>query len=209
MTSDHLYIIGNGFDCYHGAKCSYAEFRKYLLRHRPYVLATFDLYFGPRSLMNSFESFKDCLRCLEISWGCSPGGVYPKTTWAENNLWWRFEEHLADLNREKVLDVLDVVLPDCDEDSDGFRYCDYYLGLDGISDMLNSCTFEMRYQLHKWINTLAYGKGFKKCLLDIDKNARFLTFNYTDFLESVVFIRHVAIVRKTGGVNAISLDKIQ
>ena len=66
MTSDHLYIIGNGFDCYHGAKCSYAEFRKYLLRHRPYVLATFDLYFGPRSLMNSFESFKDCLRCLEI-----------------------------------------------------------------------------------------------------------------------------------------------
>ena len=31
MTSDHLYIIGNGFDCYHGAKCSYAEFRKYLL----------------------------------------------------------------------------------------------------------------------------------------------------------------------------------
>lgn len=69
MTSDHLYIIGNGFDCYHGAKCSYAEFRKYLLRHRPYVLATFDLYFGPRSLMNSFESFKDCLRCLEISWG--------------------------------------------------------------------------------------------------------------------------------------------
>ena len=105
MTSDHLYIIGNGFDCYHGAKCSYAEFRKYLLRHRPYVLATFDLYFGPRSLMNSFESFKDCLRCLEISWGCSSGGVYPKTTWAENNLWWRFEEHLADLSREKVLDA--------------------------------------------------------------------------------------------------------
>lgn len=209
MTSDHLYIIGNGFDCYHGAKCSYAEFRKYLLRHRPYVLATFDLYFGPRSLMNSFESFKDFLRCLEISWGCSSGGVYPKTTWAENNLWWRFEEHLADLNREKVLDVLDVVLPDCDEDSDEFRYCDYYLGLDGISDMLNSCTFEMRYQLHKWINTLAYGKGFKKRLLDMDKKARFLTFNYTDFLESVVFIRHVAIVRKTGGVNAISLDKIQ
>ena len=161
MTSDHLYIIGNGFDCYHGAKCSYAEFRKYLLRHRSYVLATFDLYFGPRSLMNSFESFKDCLRCLEISWGCSSGGVYPKTTWAENNLWWRFEEHLADLNREKVLDILDVVLPDCDEDSDGFRYCDYYLGLDGISDMLNTCTFEMRYQLHKWINTLAYEKGFE------------------------------------------------
>lgn len=39
----------------------------------------------------------------------------------------------------------------------------------------------MRYQLHKWINTLAFEKGFKKRLLDIDKNARFLTFNYTDF----------------------------
>lgn len=139
-----------------------------------------------------------------LIWRC-----LPKDNMAENNLWWRFEEHLADLNREKVLDVLDVALPDCDEDSDGFRFCDYYLGLDGISDMLNSCTFEMRYQLNKWINTLAYEKGFKKCLLDIDKNAWFLTFNYTDFLESVVFIRHVAIVRKMGGVNAINLDKIQ
>ena len=68
MTSDHLYIIGNGFDCYHGAKCSYAEFRKYLLRHRPYVLANFDLYFGPRSLMNSFGSFKDCtlISCISF-----------------------------------------------------------------------------------------------------------------------------------------------
>ena len=48
-----------------------------------------------------------------------------------------------------------------------------------------SCTFEMRYQLHKWVNTLQYKKGFKKRLLDIDKHASFLTFNYTDFLESV------------------------
>lgn len=51
--------------------------------------------------------------------------------------------------------------------------------------MLHTCTFEMRYQLHKWVNTLQYEKGFKKRLLDIDKNACFLTFNYTDFLESV------------------------
>lgn len=185
MKSEHLYIIGNGFDCYHGAKCSYSDFRNYLLRHKPYVLATFDLYFGPRSLKNSFESFKDFMKCFEISWDCTFDGVYPKTTWAEKELWYSFEEHLADLNREKVFDILDIVLPDCDEDSDNFRYSDYYLGLDNISDMLNTCTFEMRYQLHRWINTLQYKKGFKKHLLDIDRHARFLTFNYTDFLESV------------------------
>lgn len=185
MESEHLYIIGNGFDCYHGAKCSYSDFRNYLLKHNPYVLATFDLYFGPKSLKNSFDSFKDFLKYFEISWDCTFDGVYPKTTWAENELWYSFEEHLADLNREKVFDILDIVLPDCDEDSDNFRYCDYYLGLDNISDMLNTCTFEMRYQLHRWINTLQYKKGFKKHLLDIDRHARFLTFNYTDFLESV------------------------
>lgn len=185
MSYEHLYIIGNGFDCYHGAKCYYSDFRKYLLRHRPEVLATFDLYFGPKSLYNSFDSIDDSLKCFEISTGCTFDGNYPKTTWAEKNLWYSFEEYLADLNREKVFDILDIVLPDCDEDSDDFRYCDYYLGLDQISDMLHTCTFEMRYQLHKWVNTLQYEKGFKKRLLDIDKHACFLTFNYTDFLESV------------------------
>ena len=35
------------------------------------------------------------------------------------------------------------------------------------------------------VNTLQYKKGFKKRLFDIDKHACFLTFNYTDFLESV------------------------
>ena len=154
MNSEHLYIIGNGFDCYHGAKCSYSDFRKYLLRHRPEVLATFDLYFGPKSLYNSFDSIDGCLKCFEISTGCTFDGNYPKTTWADKNLWYSFEEYLAELNREKVFDILDIVLPDCDEDSDDFRYCDYYLGLDQISDMLHTCTFEMRYQLHKWVNTL-------------------------------------------------------
>ena len=62
MSSEHLYIIGNGFDCYHGAKCYYSDFRKYLLRHRPEVLATFDLYFGPKSLYNSFDSIVELLR---------------------------------------------------------------------------------------------------------------------------------------------------
>ena len=71
MSSEHLYIIGNGFDCYHGAKCSYGDFRRYLLRHRPEVLATFDLYFGSKSLYNSFDSIDDSLKCFEISTGCT------------------------------------------------------------------------------------------------------------------------------------------
>lgn len=161
------------------------RFQKLLVETQALCSGNFRFIFRTEIVEKQLREFKDFMKCFEISWNCTFDGVYPKTTWAENVLWYSFEEHLADLNREKVFDILDIVLPDCDEESDNFRYCDYYLGLDKISDMLNTCTFEMRYQLHRWINTLQYKKGFKKHLLDIDRHASFLTFNYTDFLESV------------------------
>ena len=106
---------------------------------------------------------------------------YPVATWSCSNLWRDFETNLSELNREKVFDMLDMQLPRVDED---FSYAQYFAPLDEITAAVKSCTFEMKYHFHRWINTLHYAKGFRKKMLDIDKEAIFLNFNYTLFLES-------------------------
>ena len=158
----HLYLIGNGFDRYHGAKSGYLDFRNYLCKQSPKTVMYFDLYFGPRSLARSLA-----------------------TSWRLSHLWLDFETNLSELNREKIFDILDMSLPRVDEGEDGFSYAQFYASLDEISAAVNSCTFEMKYHFHRWINTLHYSKGFKNKLLDLDKEAIFLNFNYTLFLESV------------------------
>ena len=174
-----LYIIGNGFDRYHGAESSYWHFRQYLLRCMPQIVGSFDLYWGPRTLSRSFEHKDDYKRCLLAN----PHN-YPQNKWTEDHLWCDFERYMAELNREKVMTLADMYLPRVDEGEEGFRYADYYLPIDRIKEQIYFTTFEMRYRFHKWINTLHYAKGFRKKMLPLDTDALFLNFNYTLFLES-------------------------
>ena len=182
----HLYVIGNGFDRYHGAESGYMSFRRYLYRRSPQTVGYFDLYFGPRSLERSFSTPVGWFWCMQsYEYRHDEYGLrYPVATWSRSNLWRDFETNLSELNREKVFDMLDMQLPRVDEDDDNFCYAHYYAPLDEITDAVTSCTFEMKYHFHRWINTLHYAKGFRKRMLDIDKDAIFLNFNYTLFLES-------------------------
>lgn len=190
-SQTHLYIIGNGFDLYHGAESGYKSFRRYLYRRNPLIVGYFDLYFGPRSLNRSFST--------PVGWWCLQsyeyrhdeyGLRYPIATWAKSNLWCDFEKYIGELNREKVFDLLDMSLPRIDENDENFSYADFYAPLDEIKDMVELCTTQMRYHFHKWVNTLHYQKGFKSRMLDIDRNALFLNFNYTTFLESEYGVPH-------------------
>ena len=182
----HLYVIGNGFDRYHGAESGYKSFRKYLFKQAPEIVGYFDLYFGPRSLERSFSTPVGWWWCIQpYEYRHEEYGLrYPIATWSRSNLWSDFETNLCELNREKVFDMLDMQLPRVDEGEPGFKYSAYYKPLDDISEAVRGCTFEMKYHFHKWINTLHYVKGFRKRMLPIDKDAIFLNFNYTLFLES-------------------------
>lgn len=177
---EHLYIIGNGFDRYHGAKSTYEDFRNYLLRHNDFVVKMFELFFGPKSMINSFNHFHDYLLCLQFGKGLPA----PKNIWTSKYLWQDFEKHLSELNRERVFDFVDEDLPRTDEDDINFSYADYFASVDRVIDIVHQCTFEMQYQFHRWINTVHYEKGFRKKMLDLDLNATFLNFNYTLFLET-------------------------
>ena len=176
----HLYIIGNGFDRYHGADSTYMDFRNYLLKHNDFVVKMFELFFGPRSMMNNFDDYNDFLLCLQYGRKLPA----PKNTWAKDYLWKDFEKYLSELNRERIFDFVDENLPRLYEDDENFSYAEYLGPIDIVADVVSSCTFEMQYQFHRWINTIHYKKGFRKNMLYLDPNAVYLNFNYTLFLET-------------------------
>ena len=182
-TFRHLYIIGNGFDMYHGADSSYAHFREYLLRHNVDVVKSLEFFFGPKSLRNTVDSYykfrwyTEDFKHLRIK--------APETEWAKMFLWKDFERYLSSLNREKLFDILEWSLPRTKRQQQHFQAQNYRKAINSILSKIDLCTFELRYQFHKWIKTLHYAKGYKTKLLDIDNNARFLNFNYTTFLEDV------------------------
>lgn len=182
----HLYVIGNGFDRYHGAQSGYMHFRRYLYRQAPVIVGYFDLYFGPRSLDRSFSTPAGWWWCTQpYEYRHDTYGLrYPISTWTRTNLWRDFENNLCELNREKVFDLVDMQLPRVDQGEPGFEYSEYFAPLDEISNAVRACTFEMKYHFHRWVNTLHYAKGFRKRMLPLDREALFLNFNYTLFLES-------------------------
>ena len=177
----HLYVIGNGFDRYHGAASAYADFHRYLLRCAPDVAATFDRYFGPQA-PHAGRTATD--GAPHVPGRRGQRNPRPPPTWAENHQWSNFEECLCELDREKIFDSLDAALPRIGPDDSAFRYADYRLPLDRIAGIVEACTFEMKYRFHRWINTLHYARGFRRRMLPLDPEALFLDFNYTTFLES-------------------------
>lgn len=180
---EHLYIIGNGFDRHHGAQSSYSHFRDYLLHHNVNVVKSLEFFFGPRSLRNTVERYS------EFRWYTEDFKHIrikaPETKWAKLFLWQDFEKYLCSLNREKLFDMLEWPLPRTKHQEQQFHYQSYQKVINDILSKIDLCTFEMKYQFHKWIKTIQYAKGYKTKLLDIDTNARFLSFNYTTFLEDV------------------------
>jgi len=201
----HLYIIGNGFDCYHGTQSSYKDFRRYLMKTDINIVKMMDLYFGPKSLENTFNSSiayywsletEDFRKYMRIP--------LPHSTWANEHLWKDFEKSLSELSREKIFDILDMMLPAQFESDNHFRYADYYAPIDNLVDFIQDCTVNMKYRFHRWINTLHYKKGFKKRMIQLDKKAVFLNFNYTLFLESEYNIPHEQILYLHGN----RLDKL-
>jgi hypothetical protein len=175
----HLYVIGNGFDRYHGAKSSYWDFRGYLIRHDDFALKMFELFFGPRAMMNNFQSIRDYLLCLQYGRTLP----VPRNTWACKCLWSDFERYLGELNRERVFDFVDEDLSESEKEEGG-SCANFYAIIERVSDIVKACSVEMQYHFHRWINTVHYEKGFRKKMLQLDGNAAFLNFNYTLFLET-------------------------
>lgn len=147
MKKNKLYIIGNGFDIFHGIESRYEDFKEYVADNDSDLFWTLDKYF------------------------------------ITDELWSDFEETLANIDTHAIT-----------EDASN------YLGDYGADDWSESYNHDYQYEIQKSINlvTVKLKKLFTEWILSLqiptdkilylDSNAKFLTFNYTNTLESLYSI---------------------
>lgn len=105
-------------------------------------------------------------------------------------LWGDFEEALATLSREDMIegldDVLDETMETFDEDDPNFSYANYYLSLERAQEPLYDLNEGLRKRFRQWVNSLTLPRGRREeiaALLPAD--AVYLSFNYTEFAETL------------------------
>lgn len=148
-TINHLYIIGNGFDLYHGLPTSYGHFRDYVKEHDNELA----------ELVEKFYSYKE-----------------------DSDFWSDFEENLGnfddDLLREYGLNYLEDY--GSEKWRDAFHH-DYQYELDRKIDRI---TQGIRESFCNWLSQISFD-GLVKKAIPIERDAYYLTFNYTRTLEDV------------------------
>lgn len=151
---DTLYIIGNGFDLFHGLNTSYKSFGFYLKEKHSvsydYLIEYYGLPFIDDPEINYYE-------------------------------WNSFESALADLNYEAVLDDNSDFLADVA--SDDFRDRDWHAMEQVMEGVVNDLTINLFNEFKNFIQNVEFPIKDNNELLNIDKNSKFLSFNYTDTLE--------------------------
>jgi len=100
------------------------------------------------------------------------------------DLWSDFENHLASLDIKEIFSDNDDLLPDDDSDRDG----DKYILPDKLEQIKEDLTTGLKNTLRDWILNLYYPSNLNNFLLFLDKNAGFLTLNYSDTLERFYYI---------------------
>lgn len=98
-------------------------------------------------------------------------------------LWWNFEEALAHLNRSFLLDSASIWLPD-NWDEDKNSYSELYYAEDHARNDGEILWNDIVKAFRKWVYTIKWGKDCDSNKLMLDTYARFITFNYTPFLET-------------------------
>lgn len=106
----------------------------------------------------------------------------------QDDVWGNFENGLAYLDREMMLGTLDDWLDDfdvLDEDDDDFSAANYFAAQDTATSQIYILTQELPKRFRKWIRTLKPLSLLKPVDDIIKKEARYINFNYTEFLETI------------------------
>lgn len=163
-----LYIIGNGFDIYHGLDTKYQSFGFFLQKKHKKLYDNLIEYYGLPELDPDYEdSYYD-------------------------PLWSDFENALADLDFEYILEENSDHLPDYA--SDKFRDSHLHAFPQVLEILVNDLTFKLYDAFKEFISNVALPNTIKGMELKIDTNALFLNFNYTDTLERYYRIKESQIL---------------
>ncbi|HWY09968.1 MAG TPA: bacteriophage abortive infection AbiH family protein [Bacteroidia bacterium] len=152
-----LYIIGNGFDRYHGLTTSYQAFAFFLQDNYSDIYDHLIKYYGLRDIDRDEE---------EDHWD-------PE--------WAVFEKALADLNSEEILEEFSDYLanPASDDWSDG-DWDSYRIEIERV---VNDLTINLFKAFKEFILNVTFPEDVESKKLRLETKSLYLTFNYTDTLE--------------------------
>lgn len=157
MMKNKLYVIGNGFDIYHGLDTKYCTFGLFLKDKHVTIYDHLIEYYG----------FPD----LDIN----GGSIYDGALWAE------FENSLALLDSDTVLEAYSDSV--ANPSSPGFRDRDWNTFTIDIEMIVEELTVKLFKAFREFILKVEYPNHLDVKNLPLDKNALYLTFNYTDTVE--------------------------
>ena len=142
MNRKKLYIIGNGFDLYHGIPSGYWNFREYVEQVDNDLYEELNTYFNPDDLWSDFESTLEHLDTDEIvDYAMNFLESYSHPNWSDSM------HHDYQYELERKIGIVTVSLKR--------HFTDWILSL----------------EIKNHNNAKEFG---------LDKNARFINFNYTD-----------------------------
>lgn len=104
------------------------------------------------------------------------------------DIWGNFEQSLAYIDRERVLMNLDDNLDSfevLDEDDDNFSAADFFVAIEHTAEPVRKLYDELPKIFKKWIRTLKIPKNICPLANFFMKEAKYLTFNYTETLEEI------------------------
>lgn len=162
MKNSTLYVIGNGFDQRHGLKSSYGEYHEYVHNNTPNV----------EDFLYQYFFLKEKLYIKD-----------------EKYYWCNFENDLASFDAEQFYSDYDNV-SEGTGDQENPQRSDYY----GVEDEMkeeseNRCS-DIKQSFWNWIEEISKTEIEPKNM-HFEKDAIFLSFNYTPTLENVYDISSV------------------
>ena len=153
----NLYIIGNGFDIYHGLDTKYQSFASYLHRKDGEIYGYLLIYYG------------------------LPDIVYDTVSDEDYEAWSTFEIALADLDYEQVLeDHSDSMANPALED---FRDRDWHTYQIDMELIIKQLTTDLISIFNQFILNVQYPSDINDRRLNLIPQSKYLNFNYTDTLE--------------------------
>lgn len=169
---EHLFIIGNGFDLYHGLPTSYGHFRDYVKEHDNELAELVEKYYSHKK---------------------------------DSDFWSDFEENLGGFDDDLLREFGYNYLEDygCENWRDAFHH-DYQYE---IYRMIDRVTKGIRKCFCNWLSQISFDGLEKKAIL-LEKDAYYLTFNYTRTLEKIYDIPTQNILHIHGTFNSHDNDEI-
>ncbi|MDP3393867.1 bacteriophage abortive infection AbiH family protein [Sediminibacterium sp.] len=155
-----LYIIGNGFDIYHGLDTWYYSFALFLKRKHKDLYSNLTQYYSLPEI-DEDEADEEKQKKIKAEW----------------NL---FEAELAGLDFQTILDENTDYIPSVSDD-------DYFSDIHAYSQIMQQKINELTHNLFaafkEFILNVNFDTNINHKLIEIHSDSKFISFNYTDTLE--------------------------